>query len=84
MSSGVGGESVLVLGKFGSKPIQTRFEPKPNFRFRFRFGVSCPETKPFGFRFGQLLIALNGFKLSLNLGFLNLVFFLQYPYNNNK
>jgi hypothetical protein len=74
----------VVLGKFGSKLIQTQFEPKPNFQFRFQFGVSCPETKPFGFWFGQLLIALNGFKLSLNLGFLNLVFFLQYPYNNNK
>src|SRR5712671_1426507 len=43
----------LVLGKFGFKPIQTRFEPKPNQQFQFRFGDSCHETKLFGFGLGN-------------------------------
>jgi len=42
-----------VLGKFGFKLIQTQFEPKPNWQFRFRFGDSCHETKPFGFGLGN-------------------------------
>jgi len=43
----------LVLGKFGFKPIQTWFEPKPNRQFQFQFGDSCHETKWFGFGLGN-------------------------------
>ena len=43
----------VVLGKFGFKLIQTRFEPKPNQQFRVWFGDSCHETKPFGFSLGN-------------------------------
>src|SRR5712671_5370199 len=46
-------QQYLVLGKFGFKPIQTWFEPKPNQRFRFQFGDSCHETKQFGFGLGD-------------------------------
>ena len=44
---------IVVLGKFGFKPIQTRFEPKPNQWFWFWFGDSCHETKLFGFGLGN-------------------------------
>jgi len=44
---------VLVLGKFGFKPIQTWFELKPNQQFWFWFGDSCHETKQFGFGLGN-------------------------------
>jgi len=45
--------TILVLGKFGFKPIQTWFEPKPNQWFQFQFGDSCHEAAQFGFSLGN-------------------------------
>jgi hypothetical protein len=52
-----GGQYNLVLGKFGLKLIQTRFEPNRNRKFRFRFGKSSlkPNGLICGFGLGWVL-----------------------------
>jgi hypothetical protein len=74
----------LVLGKFGFKPIQTRFEPNRN--RKFGFGLEILADKPNGSvsGFGNWPSSPNGFTLSLHLSYIlhstntnTLLFFFQ-------
>jgi hypothetical protein len=61
----MGGDGV-VLGKFGSKLIQTWFGPKPNQKFGLRFGKISLVQKRSGLQFGKRVGLVNGFKLGLD------------------
>ena len=67
---------LLVLGKFGLKPIQTRFEPNWNRVSGFRFGKFCPNQMVW-FPVSAFSNFLNGFKFGLNHKlFVLIIFFL--------
>ena len=46
----------VVLPKFGSEPIRTRFKPEPNRRFQFRFRIWPNRTPKSSSGFGHLQI----------------------------
>ena len=57
---------LLVLGKFGPRPIGTRSGPNPDHRSRSWSGNSGHQTGQFGSRSGQPMVAANRPKLGLD------------------